>query len=108
MSELKLFRLVPVAAKDDPEWSRATYHGEVVVRARSPADARIVAAAAKTDFLDIDAKPSHGVSTEFASAFRDDKLYTVIEDTSGRFPVEGERDVVAGHVRRDTVKPLQE
>jgi len=67
----------------------------VTVRALSPADARVVAAGAEVDFLDTDAKPSHGVSTEFASAFRDELLYAVAEDTSGHFPADGPREIVA-------------
>ncbi len=82
--DLQVYRLVPSAAPDDPRWDNAPNHGEVTVRARSPADARIAAAEAEVDFLDIDAKPSHGTSTDFASAFRDDKLYhAVLESSDG-------------------------
>lgn len=79
--ELKIYRLVPSAAPDDPRWDNAPYHGEVRVRALSPADARIVAADAEVDFLDIAARPGDGTTTDFASAFRDDKLYHVELDS---------------------------
>jgi len=75
--ELKIFRLEPNTRLDDPRWGNAPNHGVIRVRAFSPADARIVAAEAEVDFLDIDAKPGDGTTTDFASAFRDDKLYHV-------------------------------
>lgn len=56
--ELKLYRLVPLAAFDDPNWQNATYQGEVVVAARSSGDARVVASEAELDFREIDAKPA--------------------------------------------------
>lgn len=95
----RIFKLIPIAAVGDPNWDRATNQGEVVVRANSPADARIVASEAEADFTDIGAKPGDGVSTRFASAFRDDKLYTVIEDDTGTFSRAGPREVLSGTVR---------
>jgi hypothetical protein len=74
---LKIFRLEPITRPDDPRWDNAPSHGVIRVRAFSPADARVVAAEAEVDFLDIDAKPGDGTTTDFASAFRDDKLYHV-------------------------------
>ncbi|MDF1779564.1 MAG: hypothetical protein P1V13_26425 [Rhizobiaceae bacterium] len=83
-ADLQVYRLVPSAAADDPRWDNAPNHGEVTVRARSLADARVAAAEAEVDFLDIDAKPGDGTSTDFASAFRDDKLYhAVLESADG-------------------------
>lgn len=93
--KLSLYRLVPDAPATDPNWDLAASQGIVVVRAYSPADARIVAAEAEPDFLDIPAKPGDGTSTKMASAFRDEKLYRVEEvepDTSRGS--EGERGVV--------------
>jgi hypothetical protein len=101
---LALFRLVPRAAPDDPRWLGHIPSDGVVVRARSAADARVVAAEAETDFLDIDAKPSHGVSTRFASAFRDELLYQAVEIAEGEFSRAGPREVVAGRID-SSVKP---
>ena len=92
----RIFRLVPAAEPYDPNWDRAVGHGIVVVRAASPADARIVASEAEADFLESAAKPGDGVSTRFASAFRDDKLYSVEEFDTGRWPQEGDRAVLEG------------
>ncbi|OCW59671.1 hypothetical protein AWJ14_10875 [Hoeflea olei] len=90
---MKLYRLVPSAAPHDPRWDNAPRHGVVQVRAFSPADARVVAAQAEIDFLDIPAKPGDGTTTESASAFRDDKLYHVVleSETAG----DGPRGIVA-------------
>ena len=93
-----IYKLRPAAADYDPNWDRATSHGEVIVRALSPADARIVASEAEDDFLESDAKPGDGVSTRFASAFRDEKLYEVLEMNEAPFPPEGPREVLQGKI----------
>lgn len=83
---LHLYRLVPVAPADDPRWDNSPNHGEVVVAARTSGDARLVAAGRELDFMEVDAAPGDDVTTINASAFRDEKLYTVIEiarDVSG-------------------------
>ncbi len=100
-----LYRLVPIAAANDPRWDMATFQGEVVVRAYSAADARIVAADAETDFRDVPAAPGDGTTTDMASAFRDDKLYTVVDEPPGEYALEGPREVVDGRVRRDVIMP---
>lgn len=76
---LHAYKLVPIAAPDDPNWDNAPNHGVVTVCALSPGDARLVAAEAEIDFLETGAKPGSGVSTNGASAFRSDKLYSVRE-----------------------------
>lgn len=101
---LRVYRLIPDAAETDPNWDLAEPAGEVIVRARSPADARILAAEAEVDFLDTPAKPGDGVSTAFASAYRDDKLYRVVEDDSSAFPRRGPRMVLSGLTHRDRLK----
>ncbi len=101
---LRIFRLVPDAPKTDPNWDLAGPAGDVVVRARSAADARIVASEAELDFLDTSTKPGDGVSTNFASVFRDEKLYRVIEDDSGSYPREGPRVVLSGLENRDRLR----
>lgn len=107
--KLKIFRLVPDAPDTDPRWDIAEPVGEVVVRAESPADARIVASHAEPDFPEVGAAPGDGVETDFASAVRDERLYRVEEDTSGRYPTEGEREVLQGGPdRKATIRPLQE
>ena len=103
MTGLSIFRLVPAAAPSDPRWDLAPWQGEVVVRARSPAAARIIAADFEADFPDANAKPGDGVKTDFASAFRDEKLYHAVEDRSGAFATHGEAGVLAGSPSRDVI-----
>lgn len=102
---LNVYRLEPVAAPDDPRWENAPSHGTVVVAARTAGDARVVAAGAELDYLEIDALPGEDVSTSNASAFRDEKLYTVIEVEHGRQGLV--RGVTDGDIRVDTIKPTQ-
>jgi hypothetical protein len=103
MPPLHVYRLVRAADLSDSRWDIAPYQGEVVVRAQSPADARLVAAEAEIDFPEAGAKPGDGVETRFASAFRDDKLYRVVEDRSGGFSDTGKREVIAGQPRRNVI-----
>ena len=102
---LSLYRLVPIAEADDPRWDMATCQGEAIVRAYSPADARLVAAEAEDDYLDVKAAPGDGNSTTSASAFRDDKLYTVIDEPAGSHPANGAREVVEGKIKPDVITP---
>jgi len=96
--EHRIFKLIPTAAVDDPNWDRAPNQGEVVVRAISPADARLVASEAEPDFLGQDSKPGGGTTTRFASAFRDDKLYSVVEIDDAAYPEDGPREVLSGTI----------
>ncbi len=105
--QLKLFRLIPVAAATDTNWDNAPNQGEVVVRARSSGDARVVAAEAELDYTEIDALPGDGNSTTSASAFRNEKLYTVVDETDAAYSPNGPREVVAGTVRVDNIRPTE-
>ncbi|ACP26797.1 hypothetical protein NGR_c30620 [Sinorhizobium fredii NGR234] len=98
---LKIYRLTPLAEPQDPNWQNARYQGEVVVVARSSGDARIVASEAELDFREIDAKPAEGVTTDMASAFRSERLYTVIEE--GPAPPGSDRGVIAGRIAVDNI-----
>jgi hypothetical protein len=76
---LNVYRLEPVAPPDDFRWDNAQSHGSVYVAARTAGDARIVAAGHEGDFLEMASLPGEDVTTRHASAFRDEKAYTVIE-----------------------------
>ncbi|OWW04775.1 hypothetical protein ATY81_02010 [Rhizobium sp. R72] len=102
---LNIYRLEPLAAPDDPRWGNATNHGIVVVAARTAGDARIVAATRELDFMEVDAAPAEDVTTSNASAFRDDKLYSVVEIDRGRRDVK--RSVLEGTVSVNTILPVQ-
>ncbi|WP_025662118.1 hypothetical protein [Rhizobium sp. IBUN] len=102
---LNVYRLEPIAAPDDPRWDNATNHGIVIVAARTAGDARIVAASRELDFMEVDAAPAEDVTTSNASAFRDDKLYTVIELERGRSDLK--RGVLGGNVSVNTIISTQ-
>jgi hypothetical protein len=102
---LNIYRLEPLAAADDPRWRNAPGHGTVIVAARTSGDARIVAASRELDFMEVDAAPAEDVTTSNASAFRDDKLYTVIEIEHGRHAVR--RGVLEGDISVATIVPVQ-
>jgi hypothetical protein len=102
---LSLYRLVPTAAPNDSNWDNAPSHGEVVVCAESAADARIVAAGRELDFMDIDAAPAEDVTTTNASAFRNERLYSVI--AAGPAQAGMQRGVVGGEVRTDNITPAK-
>jgi hypothetical protein len=75
------------------------------VAARTAGDARIVAAARELDYMEVDSAPAEDVSTANASAFRSEKLYTVVELEHGRHDLR--RGVLEGQVRTDNIKPTQ-
>ncbi|WP_426127631.1 hypothetical protein [Pararhizobium sp. PWRC1-1] len=102
---LNIYRLVPLAAPNDPNWDNAPSSGEVIVAARTTGDARIVAASRELDFMEIDAAPAEGVTTTNASAFRNERLYTVIEIDRGRSDVQ--RGVLEGEISVANIKPTQ-
>jgi hypothetical protein len=103
---LNIYRLEPTARSDDPRWQNAPMQGAVTVAARTAGDARIVATSHEVDFQQVDAAPAEGVSTDFASAFRDEKLYTVIEIARGRTDLS--RGVIDAGGVIETIKPLQD
>jgi len=92
---MTVYRLIPTADPDDPNWDRAINHGEVVVLAQSTGEARAVAALAEAVWF------SEGVpraTTQVtASAFMDERLYTVVEDDTGTFPDTGPVRVLVGN-----------
>lgn len=95
---LKVYRLTPNAPCDDPNWQNSLIQGEVVVRAISPGDARLVAAEAEGDFPDLAAKPAEGISTNQSSAFLNEKLYTVILEEDADHTGPCDRGVIDGRV----------
>jgi hypothetical protein len=105
LEPLGIYRLEPIAAPDDPRWANSPGHGIVVVAARTTGDARIVAASRELDFMEVDAAPADDVTTVNASAFRDDKLYTVIQIDRGRTDLK--RGVLEGEISVDTIRPVQ-
>jgi len=91
---MTIYRLIPSAPADDPNWDLALNQGEVVVRANSSGEARAIAALEEAS-LRVEGIPPTTTQV-VASAFRDEKLYTVKEDTSGEFPDTGPVRVLRG------------
>jgi len=91
---MTIYRLVPSAPPEDPGWQLALNHGEIVVRAHSSGEARAVAALEEASIR------AHGVppttTQVVASAFRNEKLYTVRQDDSGAFEDSGPVRVLSG------------
>ena len=102
---LNIYRLEPIAAPDDPRWDNAPGHGVVTVAARSSGDARLVAASQELDYMEIDATPAEDVTTGMASAFRSEKLYTVVEVARDRQGLT--RGLIDGEIGVDTIRPVQ-
>lgn len=102
---LHVYRLVPIAEANDPRWANSPCHGEVVVAARTAGDARLVATERELDFMEVDSAPAEDVTTSNASAFRSEKLYTVIEVEHGRTDLQ--RGVLKGSISVDTIKSVQ-
>ena len=76
--DLRVFRLVPAAAPTDAGWELSPFTGEVVVCARSPGEARAVAASEEAGMLaENRANFDQGVVRE-ASAFTNTNLYSVV------------------------------
>jgi len=91
---MTIYRLVPSAPIEDPGWELALNHGEVVVHAHSTGEARAIAALEEAS---IRAEGLPKTTTQVvASAFRNEKLYTVIEDDSGEFADAGPVRVLRG------------
>lgn len=105
--KLKLYRLIPVARAGDPSWQNSDHQGEIVVRAFSPADARVTAAQAELDVAKIDAPALEGNAPQNASPFRNERLYAVVEmlDRNG-IADDGPRGVLPGAVAGAMNKPI--
>jgi len=87
-----IYRLVPIARPDDSNWDRTTDQGEVIVRARSSGDARVVASEGEARAAGKD--PAVETTQLLASAFRDPHLYAVRLVSDTRYPAEGPREVL--------------
>jgi hypothetical protein len=89
---LAIYRLLPIARPDDSNWDRTTDQGEVLVRARSTGDARVVAADGEARAAGKD--PALETTQILASAFHDSHLYAVRLATDTAYPADGPREVL--------------
>jgi hypothetical protein len=86
---LWIFR--PVAAAHDPRWQGRRQYDRVVVRARSPAFARIVARTLDTPDK---ASESGQQDPHLGSGFTDEKLYHVARYSGDAHPAEGPDEIL--------------
>lgn len=94
---MTIYRLIPSAPPGDPNWGRAMNHGEVVVLAHTTGEARAIAALEEASLRFGGVPPT--TTQVVASAFRDEKLYTVKKDLSGTFVDVGPVRVLRGDFR---------
>lgn len=102
MESTGIYRLWPIARPYDQNWDHAANQGEVIVRAHSSGDARVVASEAEAKASGI-AEPK-ATTKLLASAFRDPKLYSVQRIHDSGFPEEGPRMLLQGHPRAVMVR----
>lgn len=93
---MPIYRLSPAAAPDDPRWVLGHNHGDVLVRADSPAQARLVAAGAEDDLYAPVRFAEDGVTNAYHSPFRLEELYVVREENGSAHPDRGAPAVLEG------------
>jgi hypothetical protein len=96
---MSLWRITPSAPPDDPRWLGGPEWQEIIVRAGTAAEARVIAAqmeAARQDFRP-DRNVAGAAAMDYQSPLADEGLYHVVElpdDGPGPFPVEGPPEVL--------------
>lgn len=97
---MTLWRIEPCAVATDSRWMDFPIWADVVVRAPSAAQARLVAAGMEAQRLD-DHTPVGNETLEFRSGFEDEKLYQVrqLRHLSGT-PQDGPEEVVSAREAR--------
>lgn len=102
---LNIYRLVPVAPPNDARWHNAQDVREILVAARTPGDARLVAAGVEFDFTEVGALPGEDVTSRHGSIYRDEKAYTVVEVERGRQDLR--RGPLEQPPRSDVIEPVR-
>ncbi|GLQ55511.1 hypothetical protein [Devosia nitrariae] len=92
MVETAIYRLTPIAQPDDTNWDRTVNRGDVIVRARSSGDARVVASEGEAEAMG--KNPTLATTQLLASAFRDSHLYAVRRVSDSQHPALGPREVL--------------
>lgn len=94
---MAIFRLYPLAEPGASNWDIAQNQGEVLVRARTSGDARLVAAEAEAA-LARRHDENDDIYSIRSSAFTDEKLYGVQQISDSGLDPEGERGLLAGAI----------
>ncbi|WP_404404662.1 hypothetical protein [Pelagibacterium halotolerans] len=102
---MNIYRLYPVAGPAASNWDLAANRGEIIVRAKTTGDARLVAAEAEARSAGDGRHENDDVYSVRASAFTDEKMYGVQRIETPQFPEDGDRAVLAGDVTVARAKP---
>ncbi|MCD7059802.1 hypothetical protein [Pelagibacterium xiamenense] len=93
---MHIYRLYPVAGRGTSNWDIAANRGEVVVRARTTGDARLVAAEAEARSAGDGRHENDDVYSVRSSAFTDEKMYGVQRIETPQYAEDGDRMVLSG------------
>ena len=103
MENTAIYRLSPIARDDDPNWDLARNEGEIIVRALTSGDARLVAAEGEAVASGMNPQI---INTKFrASAFLDPHIYAVTLLDAAPYPPVGPREVLVGTFAPDALRP---
>ena len=98
---MRLWRITPSAAPDDTRWHNSQMWREVVVRAETATEARVIASRMESDEMELSPRFSSGTQAkDYPSAFYDESLYSVTEipaGASGQFSADGPREILLAH-----------
>ena len=93
---MALWNIKAAADADDPRWMNRTIWSEVVVRAETPAEARLLAG--EMEYREVGGETGIGNETHgFQSGFSDEKLYVVRPlggENGGTWPESGPDEVL--------------
>lgn len=99
---MRLWRIVPAVPPEDPRWLGGPIWREMIVRAESAAEARVIASRKDADVFDYrpDRNSAGAQAMDMPSALYDETLYEVLElpaGATGQFSPEGPREVLLAH-----------
>lgn len=101
---MPLWSIEASAVAEDSRWLDFPIWADVVVRASSPAQARLVAAAMEAGEIG-DATTQGNETLAFRSAFQDEKLYQVRRVELSGTPDDGPEAVLSARLARPARKP---
>ncbi len=99
---MRLWRIVPAVPPDDPRWLGGPIWREIIVRAESAAEARVIASRMDADVFEYrpDRNSAGAQAMDMPSALYDETLYEVLEIPAGattQFTPEGPREILVAH-----------
>lgn len=93
---MPIYRLEPIADRDDPIWLEGPMFRRIVVRAKTSGDARRVAANYEAELLGYTAETTAGnAAMDYPGAFMDEKLYRVVQVSDPQAEEAGDSEVLS-------------